>query len=341
MARSILIVDCTEKAYNAKTAPMQALGGIERCVLNLADALARKGFDISVWNNTPEACIAGGVHWYPRNTQNLPRTDIVIVCNDPRLIDTYARTAGHKTFLPVVWHHNPVLFKKYYLKGRILPLLRWKPISVFLGQDHNARSLQKLPLRERAIIPHGIDAQILAAGAMESPGVRKPVALFISQAYRGLQDLTALWKQTIHAAFPDAELHIYAGKCAPEDCGENIHSMGRVPREGLIAAMREARVCLIPGHPDETFCLAAAECAVMGVPVVTYGTGALKERVQDGINGYIATSRDDFAAKTLQCLNDEGPWNQRLSTTQGNTYRSWDQIANIWLDLFRCHGISP
>lgn len=154
--------------------------------------------------------------------------------------------------------------------------------------------------------------------------------------------MTALWAEHVRTALPEAEFHIYtaaeggAGRAAP-----GTLAMGRVPRGRLITAMKEASVCLIPGHADETFCLAAAECIAMGVPVVTYGTGALKERVQDGINGYIATSREDFAAKILHCLKNEGPWTKRQQTTQENTYRSWDQIADLWLDLFRRHGLTP
>ncbi len=341
MARSILIVDCTEKAYNAKTAPTQGLGGIERCILNLSAALARKGFDVNVWNNTPDYHEAGGVRWHPRKTGSLPQAEIVIACNDPRLMDDYARATGHRNFLPVMWHHNPVLFRKYYLKGRMLPLLRWRPVGVFLGQDHSERSLQILPLRERTIIPHGLDEEILAAAAQAGDTARKPVALFISQAYRGLDDMAALWTEHVQIALPEAEFHIYTAESGTGRTEPGIRAMGRVPRGRLITAMKEASVCLIPGHADETFCLAAAECIAMGVPVVTYGTGALKERVQDGINGYIASSREDFAAKILHCLKNEGPWTKCQQTTQENTYRSWDQIADQWLDLFRRHGMTP
>ncbi len=347
MRRSALIIDCTCKSYHAGNHDRLALGGIERTIIQLSQALARKGMDVSVWNNTDEAINAGGVNWIPKKRTDLLKSyDIVIACNDSCLFDTYAQASGHKDFLPVVWFHNRVTFEKIIRKGRMPSLLRWRPVGVFLGTDHLKNATRFLPLRQKVIIGHGLEQAIFDNIPDADPVAdRTPVAIFISQAYRGLNGIIRLWVDKIHPAIPNAELRVYSADFTPENlhhlsksdlAAYGIRLEGRLPRLQLIEAMREARVCVIPGHADETFCLAAAESLALRVPVITYGTGALRERVANGKNGFVAADESDFAQKLHSLLSDKALWQKLYAHGLENAEQyTWDAAANHWISLFQ------
>lgn len=344
MPQSILIIDCTGKPFNAANHGQFALGGIERAVIQLAQALVRKGMDVTVWNDTPDHINAGGVAWIPKTKGSLlKKYDIVIACNDARLFDDYAKASDHTHFKPYLWFHNRVLLEKTVRKGRLMPMFRWRPVGVFLGKDHEATATKFVPLRRRAIIGSGVEDEVLNYPTSQQK--RPPVAVFISQPYRGLAGMISLWRDYIHPAVPEARLRLYASELKSLYCDDmsdqdldqaGIELRGRMPRKNLMKDLDEARVCLIPGHKDETFCLAAAESLALGIPVLSHGTGSLKERIADGANGYIVASRDDFAQRLKEILTDDALWG-RLSAHGLPDRKSygWDASADRWLQLFR------
>lgn len=344
MPQSILIIDCTGKPFNSANHSELALGGIERAVIQLAQAFVRKGYDVSVWNGTPEPVSAAGVTWIPKGgNEQLRAYDIVIACNDATLFDDYAKASGCNNFKPYLWFHNRVLLEKTVRKGRMLPLLRWRPVGVFLGRNHEGTATKFIPLRRRAIIGSGVEEEVLNY-PVAATNARPPVAVFISQPYRGLADMISLWRDYIHPALPDARLRLYASEIkgdyrATLSDGEladiGIELRGRLPRRTLLKDMEEARVCLIPGHVDETFCLAAAESLALHIPVLSYGTGSLKERIADGSNGFVVSTREAFAKRLIDILTDDGLW-QKLSShglPEKESY-GWDASAARWLRLF-------
>lgn len=344
MAQSILIIDCTGKPFNSANHNELALGGIERSVIQLAQAFVRKGMDVTVWNDTPEPVTAAGLAWIPKSRGDLlGRYDIVIACNNARLLDDYAKASGHSDFKPYLWFHNRVLLEKTIRKGRLLPMLRWRPVGVFLGQNHEATATKFVPLRRRVIIGSGVEEEVLnyPVPPLET---RPPVAIFLSQPYRGLADMISLWSEHIHPAAPEARLRLYASELKAcyrhtfdddDLAAAGIELRGRLPRKKLMKDMEEARVCLIPGHLDETFCLAAAESLALHIPVLSYGTGSLKERIVDGANGFLAPTREAFAKRLIDILTDDGLW-RKLSSyglSRKEAY-GWDASAAQWLDLF-------
>jgi glycosyltransferase involved in cell wall biosynthesis len=343
MAPSVLIIDCTGKPYNSANHTELALGGIERAVIQLAGNFVRRGMSVSVWNDTPEPVVADGVSWIPKNKPNLVGVyDIVIACNDSKLFDEYFVASGHRNFKPYLWFHNRVQFGKTLRKGRMMPMFRWRPVGVFLGADHERTGTKMIPLKRRVIIGHGVEDEILNY-ASANKNTRPQVAVFISQPYRGLAEMIELWRNIVHPALPEARFRIYAAQLKdvyknglPDEAlaKAGIEVRGRMPRRQLMKELEEARVCLIPGHPDETFCLAAAEALAMHIPVLTYGTGSLKERVDNGKNGFVVSSQEDFTSKLRKILTDDVLW-QALSAASltGKSSYSWHTATQRWMDL--------
>jgi hypothetical protein len=285
------------------------LGGIEQCVLHLGAALAARGHTLGA---------------EPR------RADIVVAINDARLLPDGPA--------PIVWFHNEVSAWREARRHRLPALFRHRPLAVFCGTAQARAASRLLPFRARKILPHGLPKSILDAPPAASPP--PPHALFFSQAYRGLAGIIALWRRRIAPAHPAARLSAYiaAADVPPYRAlakGEpSIAILPRVANAAMPGLLAGTRLLLAPGHRAESFCLAAAEAIAMGVPVVTSGTGALKERVQHGRTGFICGSQAEMAQQCLALLTDDALWSRmQANGLATRTNAGWDRIARDWENL--------
>ena len=268
----------------------------------------------------------GGVRWRPAG-QAVP-ADMCVAVNDATLL------AGHGG-RPVVWFHNEVGAWREVRKGRLAALLHCRPTAVFIGTGQARAASRLLPFRRRLVIPYGLPPAVLAAAP--GAGVPGPCAVFTSQAYRGLREVIAMWRAGVSPQVPGARLVAYVGDgdvpayaaLAAGDASIQIRS--RVGNAAMLDVLRNARVLLAPGHVSETFCLAAAEAVAMGVPVVTLGIGSLKERVSDGVTGFVCSDWRNMAARTREVLTDDALWARfhagGLATRSG---MDWDSVARTW-----------
>jgi len=285
------------------------LGGIEQCVTHLGAALAARGHTIS---------------------DDQDAADIVVAINDARLLRDGA--------VPILWFHNEVSAWREARRHRLPALFRHRPLAVFCGTEQARHASRLLPLRGRKILPHGLPGPIIEAPPAATPP--PPHAVFCSQAYRGLAGVIALWRRHIAPALPAARLSaVIAGADMAQyralARGEpSIAILPRIANAAMPGLLTGARLVLAPGHRAETFCLAAAEAVAMGVPVVTYGTGALKERVRHDRTGFICHGQADMARRSLALLTDDALWSRMQANglaTRNNA--GWDHIAHAWENL--------
>ena len=317
-----------------KARPVLAIGGIERCVLSLSRALYNKGLDVRVFNATQKTTVYQGIIWSPINQPTDFQADIVIACNDACLFDTYGRNSGHKNFQPFLWLHNPVHVWKTIRKGRFAAIIHWRPTAIFLGTTQRNTTSQLIPFRRETIIEHGIEDIILTHTVSHQPP--PPHAAFISQSYRGLDDVIRIWKNDIHPLLPDAKLDVYCEYKNAQDVKKfGIHIKGRLPRQDLLNKLSTKRLMFIPGHSDETYCLAAAESLCLGIPIITYGYGSLKERVIHEETGYIADTEKEFADNAVKILTDDVLWlNQHIAALSTRSGADWNTRADEWVSLW-------
>jgi glycosyltransferase involved in cell wall biosynthesis len=317
------------------------LGGAETAVVSLAEALARRGHEVRVYNNCGEPARHRGVDWIP------------IERGLPDRADMYIANRGHK-LLPLVplarrrvfWIHNPA---RYLLKWRYLSQLwRWRPVIVFAGPYHAKTYPRWAPDGGRAIVPLGIAEVFRASEAIEEPP--PPRAIFASNPLRSLDWLMRLWAERIHPRLPEAELHLFSG---PQTYGEvgaakadrmqpvlqrarSLADRGIVLRapvgKGVLAEeLRAARVLLYRGDVGETFCLAVGEAQAVGVPCVVENIGCVAERVIHGETGVIARDDEEFAEATLKLLSDNGLWRrQHDAARERQRGWGWDQAAEAF-----------
>lgn len=329
----ILFIDTTATPFSGLSVGEKALGGIETATVELSRHLAARGHAVTVANSVAEPVTAEGVRWVPRGTVAEEPADVVIVNNDPRLFDE-APTAVKAGARRVVWLHNRLRVEKSIRKGHMRGFVRYRPEVVLLGALHARETSRLHPFRRRTLIPLGVSGEFLTPAPITDPP--PPRAIFTSQAYRGLNDMVALWMAHVRPAVPGAEFHVYTGKPEiPHDAetlaAAGIHLHGRVPKPELSRALLSSRVMLYPGHRDETFCLAAAEALCLGLPVVTRGIGSLRERVRHDVDGLIEPDLDRLGPQVVRLLTDDALWRRLNEGARARRSDSgWDAVAARW-----------
>lgn len=332
-------------AFDGAMAECAPLGGAETAFVALAEALARRGHRVAVYNRCRAPVRHNGVDWAPWETGVPESCDLYIGNRGHRTIGLVRRT-GTRLF----WLHNPA---SYLRKPRNLwRLLRWRPRIVVTGRYHRATVPRWLPCRAPALIPYGLLDPFRQTAPREPP---PPRAIFTSNPLRGLDWLLDLWAARIAPAVPRAELHIYAGPTvyglagtpaavrietilsrADRFAASGVFRHPPLAHAALAEALTGARVMLYRGDPGETFCLAVAEAQALGVPAVVTPLGALAERVEDGLTGSVARSAEDFAAAAIALLREDDLWRRRhraaLARQRG---LSWDEVAARFEELMR------
>lgn len=157
-----------------------------------------------------------------------------------------------------------------------------------------------------------------SAGVADMP---EPVAheglrcIYSSTPERGLERLLRLWPD-IHAA-TGAELAITSGfqlygwdqaTCDRHSAHiyaqakGSAHYVGPLTRSAYLELLAGSDVLTYPSVYAENCCIAALEAAAVGLPIVTTPVGALRERVVDGVTGYLVKSDAEFVEKSVTLL---------------------------------------
>ncbi len=262
--------------FSGETLRSQSMGGTESSVVQLAGAFAKRGHDVPVFNSISAPRREFGVQWRPlAEAQSRARGEVGIAVANPKLFN------GLSFRSHIFWVHNPLKSRRQIRRGNVGPLIRTRPVFVLPREYHKAHVPRWFPSSGRKIFHHGVHGDFFRAEpALNAP---PPRAIFSSQPYRGLDWLLDL-SSRIRVAVPKAGLDIFAPKAYQAEVNAKRTALGgvtfrgRVARSEIVRELGTARVHLIPGHRDETYCLAAAEATAAGVPIVTLGTGSLSER---------------------------------------------------------------
>jgi len=310
------------------------LGGVESATIQLAEALASRGHDLTCMTGIDRPADINGVDWRPVDSGSPAQTDLV-VANNGASDFRFGRGSRH-----AIWLHNRRLLDSYLRKGAIFRTLWRRPAAVLLGSYHDSQVSRFIPFSRRVTIPYSVGEPFTTADPGD-PSPRHRRAIHFSQPYRDAQNLVRIWVERVRPAVPDAEFHIFGGDWRPEGYSDEIPAESgivfreRVSKHGLVEEMRQARVMLYRGHKDETFCLAAAESIAMGLPVVTAGIGALRERVRHGETGLIGETDAAFADAAVRALTDDDLWlrlHEGALATRAES--SWDAVAAMWEAAF-------
>lgn len=95
-------------------------------------------------------------------------------------------------------------------------------------------------------------------------------------------------------AFPD-----YVAQLQAQKHYSNIHFGGRLPHEELWNTLAQQDLVVVPSLWYETASLIIQEAFAAGIPVIASNIGALRERVQDGIDGLLFPPGDTGALSAI------------------------------------------
>jgi glycosyltransferase involved in cell wall biosynthesis len=319
------------KPFDGRTARSAAAGGVQHGTVSLAEAFARAGHLVSVYNGTLEHADLHGVSWVPLNQSTRVDADLVIANHHAWLFRHVSR--GKK----IVWFRNPANLHRLWKRGNVSPIVRYRPHAVFLSRYHERTVSRLVPFASRRIIEHGSSVEFIRSSpAAQAP---PPRAIFTSQPYRGLNWVLDVWARLIHPAVPTAELHVFAAEDQMPLLSDykhlGVHRRERVARAELANELRKSRVLLCPGHWHETYCNAAAEATAAAVPVVSRGLGSLSERIQHEKNGYLAYDAQDFANDSIMLLVDDARWlSMHKAMVIDRDLPTWDDRVAEWSSAF-------
>jgi glycosyltransferase involved in cell wall biosynthesis len=310
---------------------IEGMRGGERTMMYLAEALGRRGHEVVV------AC-AGISETVALEGFSVAGPEVALARDyDVAISNNYAAAFDSITApVKIVWTHNPG-FSRSHIVADYLAKLRHRPNLVHLSRYTLARSWL-LPRSGQTIIRHGMPSALLAA-RQERQEAPPPVAVFSSYAGRNLRKVIQAWRDVVNPRVPEARLLVTSeaqpkhldGLTPQELAAINIEVIGTLPWTELMVLLRSARVFVAPGHWQETFNLLTVEAAACGVPTVTMGIGALRERVLHDETGWTAGSVREMGEALARVLTDDALWYKyHRACLQHPDIVSWEERAAEW-----------
>ncbi|MGD9914548.1 MAG: glycosyltransferase family 4 protein [Rhizobiaceae bacterium] len=315
-----------------------ALGGTETSVVQLAEAFAARGHEVTVLTRTDEHVTHKGVEWNSlASARGYRGIDLFLPVQHPRLFHLVRKPRRLAVWL--IWPVNNV---RHYKR---IPVMWWyRPTPVVASRWQESEYSWVLPPQHPPIvIPLAVEETWRNHPPLAAPP--PPTAIYASMAVRGLPWLLPVWDRLILPQMPEAKLRILGIKRFSTEYSQDVPDipwvngmsdagraslevMPTLKREEQREVMRTARVMLYHGHRSEAFCLAAAEAQALGVPTIVGPNAVLPERVRDGVTGFVRKSEEDFAEAALRLLRDDQLWrSQHEASLRLQQGLSWDEVA--------------
>ena len=321
----------------------RGVGGAELSMLTLMDVFAKRGHDVTVFNNPRIPGKYGGVVFANLAEYNnrLPK-DVVIIFRSPN--KRYDQTQMPKTVRKLWWSTDQ------FTVGSFSALAQTVDDVITISEHHTAFFTSKYGIDPKKITH--IDLGVRVNEYDQDIEKIKGRLIFCSIPDRGLPILHAAWA-LIKRDAPHASVVItsdytlwgvgannsqhrlqWAGK-------DDVHFRGKVPRSQLVKLQLQADIMAYPSVYEELFCISAAECQVAGALPVTSVSGALPTTNEFGItipgNPKTATWVSAFSSQIVSLLMQEEDYLQQRQYTMMRAARQrfdWEKIADRWEEIF-------
>ena len=339
--------------FDGDTLETRGLGGSESALINLTRALKKllPDSEITVYNGNRKPKDYNGILYKSHN-------DFISECKNFNQ-DVFISLRDTEPFkLPYIDSKIKALHSQDDLNELGLQDLQRRPyarenVDFFLAISKYAKGeIQKgFPEKKVYLQRNGFNSNLIDKEEYNKP--RRPIAVYSSTPYRGLDVLTELWPYifiecTKNNVIPFLKvftgMELYGWSNGPfESMYDTLRSyakigvelVGVIPQTQLYKELLETKVMLYPNHFLETGCMAVLEAIACGNWIVTTNLGALKEQVVDRYNGYLiegdAHSREykrEFLEKAVESLCSTIPRNDC-----SNLIFSWQQQAENLIDI--------
>lgn len=284
----------TQKVWNPEIAMKDGVGGSEEAVVNLSKELAKKGWNVTVYNNCGHGGVFEGVTYKPFWSYNYrDKQDVTIFWRHPKPVDYVDERAG-KVFIDM----HDVLSDSEFTEERL------KKITKVIVKTNAHRVLfPSIPDEKVTVIPNGISQELFE----EKREKNQYLILNTSSADRHLDATLDVfeelikrqpdkpWKlawyygwgtyDTVHAG--DKEMMAWKEKQVARY--EKLRKEGRfeggvmLGHKEIAEKYLEAGIFLYPTQFYEVHCISAVKAQLAGCKVICSNFAALNETVKHGL----------------------------------------------------------
>lgn len=285
--------------------PPPGYGGIERVVSYLADGLARRGHEVTLFasgGSKSDARIVSAFEDPPSTHLGDATFEIVHTATAYRSAESFDIIHDHTLAglaaavlspVPVVHSmHGPITpgFSRLYTS--ISP-----PVHLVAISKHQHSTLP--PNLCASVIHNGIDLEQVPFG--EAGG---DYLLFVGRMNpeKGVLDGIEIARRSgmpllvVAKVNEEAEQRYFEEAVRPALRSVDADLLLQPPEEVKLRAYRNARATLFPARWPEPFGLVMIESMAAGTPVVAFGEGAVPEVVADGTTGFVCADIDQAVA---------------------------------------------
>ncbi len=315
----ICFVDNTPFKYDFNSLYSENLRGAETVIINLSKALNEIGCEITIINNCKNTTVINNIKWININTLNkVDIFDLVIANGDCRLFK-YAHSKQN-----ILFSHSLQSIEKFIRKKQLFAYFKHKPKVCFLSEYHKKNRSKLLYLFGYINLRWAVDEIFTNTNIEDNQD--NNLAIFTSRPDRNLKLLIDIWNRLIISKNNNLKLLVTENNFNYDEKTILKRKLG--DQNKLKNDLLSARICLLPGHKAELFCLAAEEANVLCVPIITFGIGSLGERVEHGKTGFIAKNENEFANYTLRLFSDNELWHKfRSNLIKKRKINTWKKVA--------------
>jgi len=317
---NICFLDNFELPYNSYDLNSNKIRGAENIIINLSRELSILGHKVTVFNNVEDDKIIENVKWSNINKLNQKDLDydVAFTNND---IGLFKKINSKKK---IAFSHSLQTIEKFIRKKQLLPYLKYKPKIVLLSNYH--KNNRNIFLKMFGSIRLDWSVDHLFINTKINNDNKDNIAIFTSRPDRNLNLLIDIWKKYIFTKKNKYKLLITPNNENLEEF--NIFHRKFDNKQNMINDLLSSKIFLVPGHKSELFCIAAEEARELCIPIVTLGIGALSERVEHGITGFVAKNDKEFSNYTIDLFNDQSLWNEiRNNLIKKRGRNSWNKTA--------------
>lgn len=335
----------------------QSLGGSETAFISMAQSLAKIGHSVTCFAETGgKEYLENGVNFQPiqKYVQDDSEYHVAVFSRDCTILNLKKIKAMHT----VLWLHD-MPAPDSYARSQMATI--WGINEVFYLSDYHSKIwnrsfdiLENNSWKTR----NGLDLELIQkARAENAPSGSKKSLMFTSRPERGLLPFLAhIWPRILSEISPDIELKLCSystpdnlvndqAKAMHQQIGklinssQNIRVLGYLNKAELYKELSRSNALVYPTDFPEISCIAVAEAAACGVPVITSKMYALPETLGKNYPGLVEGNPvkrneyvDDFIATLKKALLNPEPF--IYAGLEATRDKSWDLIATEWDNHF-------
>jgi glycosyltransferase involved in cell wall biosynthesis len=183
-------------------------------------------------------------------------------------------------------------------------------------------------LKPAVIIPHGVDTTLFTF--QEKP---EDYVLYLGRFVSGKGPLLAIEAARslgLRLVLAGPQNPYFREKIQPLVDGKNVEYAGFITGQKRDRLLGGARALIYPIQYPEAFGLVLAEAMLCGTPIAAMRLGAVPEIIEEGVSGFTATAREEFASIIPKCFGLD----RRRIREQAQERFSVAQMARAYVSFY-------